>query len=103
MATLTPEQQAQVAALNLRAEVLYKAILASNPTSELAFALRDKVPFDKLKDEQKVQVATAVVLFAKGMAKLEEDAKAASEQSKAEAPKEGTPEPATTPTAPKKK
>ena len=85
---------------------MYEAILAANPTSELAFALRDKLAFDKLKDEQKVQVATAVVLFAKGMAKLEEDAKAASDQSKAEPPKEtkdGAETTQTTPTAPKKK
>jgi hypothetical protein len=72
--------------LNQRARVLYESILTANPTNELGFALRDKVPFDKLKDESKVQVATAVVLFAKGIAKLEEDAKAASEQATSPAP-----------------
>ena len=90
MATLTPEEQAKVAALAARARVLYDSILQAKPGNDLAFAIRDKVPFDKLKDESIAQVATTVVLFAKGLAKLDEDAKAASDQAPPADPKSGS-------------
>lgn len=83
--------------------MLYESILAAKPTSDLAFAIRDGVPFDKLKDELIAYVATAVVMNAKGVAKLDEAAKAASEQSTAEPPKEVTePPPAPAVTGKKK-
>lgn len=100
VAQLTAEEQAKVTALVARSKVLYEAILKANPGNELGIALRDKVPFDKLKDESIAQVATAVALFAKGLAKLDEDAKAASEQPKTEPGKATEIVPETTP-APK--
>jgi hypothetical protein len=89
-----------------RAKVLYLAILEAKPGNDLAFAIRDRVQFERLKEESIAQVAMAVVLFAKGVAKLEEEGQKATEQAK-ETPAETAataPEtPATTPTAPKKK
>jgi hypothetical protein len=82
---------------------LYEAILAAKPTSDLAVALRDGVAYDKLKDQGRVQVATAVVLFAKGMAKLEEDAKAMADKGAAETASEATATPPAKPAETKKK
>jgi len=83
--------------------VLYEAILAAKPGSDLAFAIRDAVPFDKLKDELVAQVATTVVMQAKAIAKLEEEAKAASEQGKPQTSAEPPAEAPTPPPAAKKK
>lgn len=83
--------------------MLYDSILAAKPTSDLAFAIRDGVPFDKLKDELIAYVATAVVLNAKGVARLEEEAKAASEQPAPEAPAEAPAKLAEKPAKPEKK
>lgn len=77
--------------------------MKAKPGNDLAFALRDGVPFDKLKDESVAQVATTVVLFAKGVAQLEEEAKAASDQSKPETPEEAPATPAPAPKDIKKK
>jgi hypothetical protein len=83
--------------------VLYESILAAKPGSDLAFAIRDGVPYEKLKDELVAQVATVVVYNARGVAKLEEEAKAATEQSKPETPAEAPVEaPAAAPPTKKK-
>lgn len=82
---------------------MYDAIQQAKPGNDLAFAIRDGLPFDKLKDESIAQVATAVVLFAQGVAKLEQEAKTASEQGKAEAPAASSPETTPAPRTDKKK
>lgn len=50
MGNLTPENQRKVEEIMLEAKGFYAAILASDPPASLAFAIRDKKPFDNLSE-----------------------------------------------------
>jgi hypothetical protein len=53
-----------------KARVLYDAILKANPPTELGLAIRDRVPFDKLKDESIAAVAVTVTAYESGLKAL---------------------------------
>jgi hypothetical protein len=56
-----------------KSRVFYEALLAAKAPTELGLAIRDGVPFEKLKDDSVATVAMAVSLYEKGLAKLLEE------------------------------
>lgn len=94
MGNLTPENQRKVDEILIEAKGLYAAILASDPPASVAFAIRDKKPWEKLGEPE----VTAFFKVIVGLRKAAIDAgalgappsSAAGETGNGEAPKPAT-------------
>lgn len=78
-----------------KSRVFYEAILAAKPPTELGLAIRDGLPFDKLKDESIAAIALTASLYERGLAKLVEELAKVPDPA---APNGETPAPADAPT-----